>query len=47
MKKSYWKVVGFLTAAVLVIAALLWVNRGVSKEPTASSVNPAFGQYIS
>jgi uncharacterized protein YfaS (alpha-2-macroglobulin family) len=46
-KRNAWKMVAFVGAAVIVIAGLLWVNSGVSKEPAAGSVNPAFGQYIS
>src|SRR5689334_12467265 len=44
---SIWKVSAFVGAAVLVIAGILWVNLGTGKEPTSTSVNPAFGQYIS
>src|SRR5690349_1955455 len=48
-KKSLniWKVAAFIGAAVLVIAGILWVNRGTGKAPATESVNPAFGQYIS
>jgi uncharacterized protein YfaS (alpha-2-macroglobulin family) len=47
MKRTPWKVAGFIGAAVVVIAGLLWVNLSKGDEPVAVSVNPAFGQYIS
>lgn len=44
---SSWKKVGIGAAVALVIGAVFYFQKGISKEPASTAINPAFGEYIS
>jgi uncharacterized protein YfaS (alpha-2-macroglobulin family) len=44
---STWKKIGIGTAVAVVIGLIFFIQKGSSKETTSTSINPAFGEYIS
>ncbi|HEX8060387.1 MAG TPA: MG2 domain-containing protein, partial [Cyclobacteriaceae bacterium] len=42
-----WKKIGIGAAVAIVIGVVFFTQRGASKETVSTSINPAFGEYIS
>jgi uncharacterized protein YfaS (alpha-2-macroglobulin family) len=47
MKNFPWKTAVGIAVVIAVVAGVLWVRPGTSKEPASTAINPAFGEYIS
>jgi uncharacterized protein YfaS (alpha-2-macroglobulin family) len=44
---SAWKKVGIGAAAAVVIGVIFFIQKGAGKDPATTTINPAFGEYIS